>query len=90
MKELKEDIREIVKNLKKVEADIQRIQIDLTKDILISEQNKLDLKEHIKRTYLLEGRMSKVEIPIRIIGYLGVPLSIVFMVVMILNAIKII
>ena len=90
MEEIKKNLNNILLKQDKIQDNIVEIKIDLAKNIVISEKNEENLKEHMKRTELLEQRVDKNEIPLKVLAFIGVPVGLIFAIIMILQALKII
>lgn len=69
----------------KIAEDITEIKCTLSRQEQILINQEACLKEHMARTKISEGRLDKLEVPYKVIAWLGVPLGIILTILQILR-----
>lgn len=74
--------------INKIADDIVEIKVTLARQSEILSQQKEILKEHMVRTKLSEQRLDKLELPYKIVCWLGVPLAFILTILQLISLIK--
>lgn len=70
-------IEHISDRVDQIHRDTIEVKVELGKLSVISESQSKILENHIKRTEIAEKRLDKLEIPYKLIAFMGIPLGVI-------------